>query len=325
MTRNRLGRSGLQVSPLSLGSYHVYDRLPFDDVVELLRTAHAAGVNWFDVGHYTSGAFPEARVSDTDIKFGWAREAAGIAREDYVHTEKVWYGGPRPTFKAQMAESLPRARVDYADIAIYNAGSAYHAGETVDMRNVATQMAGLIEVGWTRHWGINLAWPAEVREVCEFAAAEGLPLPTVMQIPYSAIARDMAEDPELAPVLEEFDIAVQATNSLAVGVLAGRPPAQATRIVGQEWLTDWAVGVIEEFGALADAAGATKAQLALAFALTGPRVASVLAGTSSLAQLRDNLGALDLLERLGPAGVRAAVADLTQHPDQAQVGAVYPS
>ncbi|MDR3359651.1 MAG: aldo/keto reductase [Bifidobacteriaceae bacterium] len=320
MEYRALGGTGLKVSALSLGSYHIYDRLSIDDAAELLRAACDAGINWFDVGHYTSAAHPETRVSTTDIRFGWAKDLAGVKREDYVHTEKLWYGGPRPSFKAQFAESLPRAQVDYADIAIYNPDTAYYFKTPVDMKDIVTQMAGLVEAGLTRFWGINHAFPTEVREACEFAAAEGMPLPSLMQVPYSAIARDMAEDASLIPILEEYGLAIQASNTLAVGVLAGRLPAQATRTVGQEWLTEFAESVLAEFDAIARSVGASKAQLAIAFALSNERVASVLSGVSSPAQLADNIGALDLLARIGADGVRAALKELPQHPKQAQVG-----
>src|SRR5690554_1000309 len=98
------GNSGVQVPPLSIGSGYIYDRMSHDEIVEFLTTAFKAGLNWFDVGHYTSAVRPDEPASTTDIKFGDARVAAGIAREDYLHTEKLWWGAPRPSFAAQFAE-----------------------------------------------------------------------------------------------------------------------------------------------------------------------------------------------------------------------------
>ncbi len=315
-----LGNSGLTVSVLALGSYHIYDRMSHDEITELLRRAHSAGINWFDVGHYNSAASPESRVSTTDIRFGYAREAAGIARDSYIHTEKLWYGGPRPSFKAQLADSLPRAQVDYADIVIENPDTAYAFGTANDMIDITLQMAGVIEAGLAKHWGINHATAAEIRQACEFATREGMPLPTVLQLPYSAIARKMAEDPEVERVAAEYDIVYQSSNVLAVGVLAGRPAAASTRALGPAGMTEHAERVAAEFAGIAAGVGATAAQLAIAFVLTHPRSASIVVGCSTLAQLDDNLGAVDLLARLGAERIRSLLAELPQNARELAIG-----
>ncbi|MDR1798945.1 MAG: aldo/keto reductase [Bifidobacteriaceae bacterium] len=319
MEYRTLGNSGLQVSRLALGSYHVYDRMTIDQIAELLTTACAVGINWFDVGHYASAAHPEEKVSVTDIRFAWAREQAGIKREDYIHTQKLWYGGPRPSFKAQFAESLPRAQVDYADLAIYNADTAYHFGTPVDMKDIVTQMAGLIECGWLRHWGINQAFPADVRTAIEFAEKEGLPKPVMMQLPYNAFTRDMVEDPALLEITQEYNVVYQASNVLAVGVLVGRPIEAATRPTGYPSMDRSAAALAGQFAELAQSVDATPAQLAIAFALSHPQVVTALFGTSKLSQLQDNLGALDLLARLGADGVRDLLKDIPQDPNQVRV------
>ncbi|MDR1825080.1 MAG: aldo/keto reductase [Bifidobacteriaceae bacterium] len=319
MEYRTLGNSQLQVSVLSLGSAHIYDRLTMDEVVALLQAAIAAGINWFDVGYYTSETNPERPVSTTDFRFARGIELAGIKREQYYQTSKLWYGGKRPTFKAQLAQALPRANTDYADVAIYNPATAHHYGQKVDMKAITEQMAGLVADGWIRQWGINHAWPSEIREACEFAVKEGMPLPCCMQVPYSAVAREMMEDPDLLEVSNDFDLAFQVSNPLAVGVLAGRPRAQATRHLGQAPLAAHAEAILPQLTALAESVGATKAQLVLAFATTYPRTASVLFGCRGTAQLEEDLGALDLLARLGADGVRDLLKDLPQNPEQAKV------
>ncbi|MEU5692028.1 aldo/keto reductase [Actinosynnema sp. NPDC020468] len=308
------------MSALSIGSYHTYDRMAHEDVVELLRAARAAGINWFDVGHYTSSARPDDPVSETDLRFAAARDAAGIAREDYFHTQKLWYGGPRPSFRDQLAASLPRSGVDAADCVVYNPDTAYHFGTAVDMPAIVREMADLVEAGLTTYWGINHATPAEVDQACAYADAEGLPRPSVLQLPYSAIARRMAEDPELAAVVERWDLVFQPTNVLAVGVLAGRRAERSERPLGPSGMTRHAEHVNELFARRAEGLGATAAQLAIAFVLSHPRTASALVGVSGVEQLRANLGALDLLAKVGADGVRAAVADVPQNPDELVVG-----
>ncbi|MDR1825079.1 MAG: aldo/keto reductase [Bifidobacteriaceae bacterium] len=316
MEYNQLGNSDLQVSRLALGSFHVYDRMTMDEVVELLLAARAAGINWFDVGHYTSGVNVEDRVSTTDIRFGWAREQAGIKREDYIHTQKLWYGDPRPTFKAQLAESLPRAQVDYADLGIYNPGTAGYFGQKSDMKDIVTQFAHLIDIGWLHYWGFNHAYPWEIREAIEFADKEGMPKPIMMQIEYNAVTREMAEDPALMEVAKEFNLSYQVTNTLGVGVLLGRPAEAATRPTGYGKMDAAAAKASEQFKAIAASVDATPAQLAIAFALTHPLAITALFGASKLSQFQDNMGGPALLERLGADVVRDLLKDLPQDPEQ---------
>lgn len=315
-----LGNTGLKPSVLCIGSYHTYDRMTEDEIVELLIAARRAGINWFDVGHYTSAAHPELPVSTTDIRFAKARAQAGIARQDYIHTQKLWYGGPRPSFRAQFAESLPRAEIDAADIAIYNPDTAYYFGTEVDMRDVVTQMAGLVRDGLTSFWGINHATPDEVRQACEFASAEGMPLPSVLQLPYSVIARRMAEAPELIAVAEDWGLSYQASNVLAVGILAGRPAAASKRPLGPDGMTQHAEAVAGKFAEIAATLEATPAQLAIAFVLAHPLMVAAITGVSGLSQLEDNLGAVELLSRVGADGLREAVAELPQNDRELAVG-----
>ncbi len=317
--RRTLGWSGEQVSALGLGSYHTYDRVPHDELVQLVRSAAAAGLNWFDLGHYVSSAHPDDPVSQTDLRFAAARDDAGLARNEFFHVQKVWYGGSHLSFREQLALSLPRARVDAADCVIYNPGAAYDNDQPVVMSDIVERMAELVDDGLTRYWGINQAHPDEIDRACEDAAARGLPLPVVLQEPYNVIQRRMCEQPAKVAVMERWRLALQPTNVLAVGILAGRAAATADRPLGPDVMTAHAEKVSASYAHAADAVDATGAQLAIAFALANPHTACVLFGVSSEAQLRDNLGAIALLDRLGAGGVRDAVSGIAQNPDELDV------
>ncbi len=317
--RRTLGWSGEQVSALGLGSYHTYDRMPHDELVELVRVAAAAGLNWFDLGHYVSSAHPDDPVSQTDLRFAAARDDAGLSRHDFFHVQKVWYGGSHLSFRDQLALSLPRARVDHADCVIYNPGAAYDNAQPIVMTDIVERMAELIDAGLTRYWGVNQAHSHEIDRACSYAAERGLPLPVILQEPYNVIQRRMCERPDKVAVMTRWQLALQPTNVLAVGILAGRPAAAATRPLGPDVLTAHAEKVAEHFAHAAAAVGASRAQLAIAFALANPHTACVLFGASNLTQLHDNLGALALLDRLGADGVRDAVSGIDQNPDELDV------
>lgn len=319
MKRCTLGWSGEQVSPLGLGSYHTYDRMEHDELVELVRTAAAAGLNWFDLGHYVSSKHPDDPVSTTDMRFAAAREDAGLARSDFFHVQKVWYGGSHLPFREQLALSLPRARVDAADCVIYNSGAAYDNDQPVVMEAIVESMADLIGAGLTRYWGINQAYPDDIDRACAYAHERGMPLPVLLQEPYNVIQRRMCEQPAKVAVIEKWDLALQPTNVLAVGILAGRRAAGAQRPLGPDVMTAHAETVVDAFESAAAGVGATPAQLAIAYVLANPHTANVLFGVSSAAQLRENIGAAEVLERLGVEAVRAAVAGIPQNPDELDV------
>lgn len=113
MTRiphRRIGTSELETSVFALGSWHVYDRMHFEDTVSLLRTAVDHGINLFDVGVYAAPGFPPAF---TDVLFSAAIRAAGVPREEYLLSEKLWLEGwdPESGFRPQLeARALPRRR-----------------------------------------------------------------------------------------------------------------------------------------------------------------------------------------------------------------------
>lgn len=321
MQHARIGSTDLEVSPISLGSFHTYDRIGARKAAELIRHAVDSGVNWFDVGHYTW----LQPVPITDVIFAQACELAGIHRDEIVITEKLWYGGFQHTFRAQLNESLPRAGVDHADIVIENADTAYDRARADQeyrdqlrhmMQDIVLQMGELIEDGYARYWGINECTARQLRQACEFADREGLPKPVVLQIGYNAVERELGENKELMAVARDYGIPVQASNVLAAGVLAGRAPKDATRPLGTESMMRTAWDDIAAFSRVAEEFGASPAQLAIAFCLANEDVVSALAGVSRIDQLDDDIKAVDLLGRVGADAIREALADLPQNPDQ---------
>src|SRR5690349_8329025 len=114
--RRAVGTSELRASLLSLGSWHTYDRMHFEDAVELVRTAVDRGVNLFDVGVY---AFPGGPPAFTDVLFSAIVRAAGVARADYLLSEKLWIEGFGPDgFRPQLERALFRVGTDYSDLVI---------------------------------------------------------------------------------------------------------------------------------------------------------------------------------------------------------------
>ena len=119
--RRGIGTTGPEVSVLALGSWHIYDRMPFREAMAMLRYAVDAGITLFDVGYYGGFSIDGSLVQEsyTDILFGQIVRAAGIAREDYQLSAKLWVNDyPRQSMADQLDNLLLRVDTDRADFAI---------------------------------------------------------------------------------------------------------------------------------------------------------------------------------------------------------------
>ncbi|MCP3427288.1 aldo/keto reductase [Rothia sp. AR01] len=142
------------------------------------------------------------------------------------------------------------------------------------------------------------------------AEREGLTPPCFAQLKYGIARRSMAEGPFYGELFDAGTLRLQASDAFEGGILVGktRPARKIGADVGG--IRERIVAAYPRVRAAAESLGATPAQLGLAFCLAHPAASSVLFGASSAAQLEENLGAVGLLERVGPAAVREAVAGL---------------
>lgn len=296
-----IGTSGLETGILSLGSWHTYDRMDFADAVELVASAVEHGVNLFDVGVYGfRGMQPPVF---TDVLFSAIVRAAGLPRESYLLSEKLWLEGYGDGgFRPQLEHALFRVGSDYADLVIL--GDLRR--DDLDLRDLVLDLAGLTEAGLIRAWGVNNWSAANIQALIDIAAAEGVPGPQLAQLKYS-VARRSIPDGEPFARLWAQGLAMQASDVMEGGILAGN--AQPGREVGRDpgAIRERIVAELPAFVALAEELEAAPAQLAVAFTLTHPATATTLFGASRLEQLHANLAAVALVERVGAATIRARV------------------
>ena len=150
-----------------------------------------------------------------------------------------------------------------------------------------------------RAWGI-VNWPAQrVAEAGRVARELGVAPPCAAQLPYSLIARDWVEGPEMTAALRSCGAKVVASYVLAGGILTGKyaAPGATGRMVGEP-RSEAAVRAVEELGALAAELGTTPADLAMAFVLANPGVATILFGATRPEQIRENVAAAEVAEAL---------------------------
>lgn len=298
LPRREIGTSGLRTSILSLGSWHIYDRMDFRDAVAMIREAVDRGVTLFDIGVYSAPGLPPAF---TDVLFSAIIRAAGVRRDEWMLSSKLWIEGFGDTgFRPQLENALFRVGVEHADLVIL--GDLRDAD--VDLRDVVLDLAALHRAGLIGAWGVNNWSATSIRVLKDIAAAEGVAGPQIAQLKYSA-ARRAIPDGEPFAALWTDGLSLQASDVMEGGILAGRVDPE--RGIGRDpgGIREAIRAAVPDYVALAERLGATPAQLSIAFTLTHPALATTLFGATSLDQLRGNLGALELLDRVGADELRA--------------------
>lgn len=301
LPQREIGTSGLQASLFSLGSWHTYDRMDFGDATAMLREAVDRGVNLFDVGVYTGPGMPPAF---TDVIFSAMVRAAGLEREEWLLSSKLWleaFGADG--FRPQLENALFRVGVEHADLVIL--GDLRR--DDLELRDLVLDLAGLADRGLIRAWGVNNWSAGSIQRLIDIAAVEGVPGPQIAQLKYSVSRRSIPDGAPFARLWEQ-GLTLQASDCLEGGVLAGK--VNGDRQIGRDPgdIRQRIIDDVPAFTTLAESLGVTPAQLGIAFTLTHPALTTTLFGASSIAQLRANLDAAALVDRVGAAELRRLVA-----------------
>jgi aryl-alcohol dehydrogenase-like predicted oxidoreductase len=309
-----LGASGIEVSALSLGSWRTFERIPRETGIAVMEAARAAGIDFLDDARYDdeTGKAP-LPTGYSEVVFGELFRAAGWERSEVVIANKLWWEfWPNESGAAELDGSLGRMRLDYLDL-VYSE----RPPEGLSVGEVVVAASELIASGKVRAWGL-LNWRHElVAAAIRFAEVEGLPAPCAAQLPYSLAYPELAEDEAMSAALDAAGACVVASAVLANGALAGKYAAGDAHGRLSESLDDprrqKALEIGRRLRKLAGELKTTPPRLAIAFALANPRVASVLFGATRPEQVVDNVGALELLDRMTAAELAElrALSELT--------------
>jgi len=301
MPMTALGRSDLRVSRLALGSWRTYERISRDQGVRVMRAAREAGINFLDDARYNdeTGHAP-LPTGYSEVVFGELFRASDWRRDEVVVSNKLWWEfWPDQSPAQELAGSLARMGLDHVDL-IYSEVPP----DGVGLEDAIDMITGLIRTGAARAWG-TLNWtPDQMERAWQIADREGVPGPVATQPPYSLVRREIVDDPAMRRLAADRGVAIVASYTLAGGILTGKydeePGAgRAAGMIGQpQWAPAVAAG--RDLAALARHIGEAPASLAMAFALLDPSVTTVLFGATRPEQIRANLGALALAERLTP-------------------------
>ena len=311
MQYRRLGRSGLRVSTLSLGSWVTYHNQVDDHAaVELMAAAFDAGVNFFDNAEvYAQGrseevmgralkqlAWPRLNyVVSTKFFWGLDREGDAVNRKDTLN---------RKYLMQAMDGSLARMGLDFIDL-IY----CHRPDPHTPLEETVRAMSDLITQGKALYWGTSEWSAADIHSAWHLADRHGWHKPVMEQPEYNLFHRKRVEQ-EYARLYQDTGLGLTTWSPLASGLLTGKyrqgvPDGSRGAMDSMAFLRETlldkqknaAVAALEP---IAQELGCTLAQLALAWVAHNPQVSTVITGASKLSQLQSNLGALDVLAKLTP-------------------------
>ena len=309
MEYRRLGKAGLKVSALSLGSWVTFGKqVDMSDAKKLLKTAYDSGINFFDNAEgYEAG--------ESEKIMGDAINGLGLPRDTFAVSSKVFWGGDKQMQLGLSAKhvrdacdaALQRLKVDYLDLYF-----CHRPDIDTPIEETVRAMHNLIEQGKVMYWGTS-EWSAQqITEAHAVARAHHLTPPTMEQPQYNLLHRDKV-DGEFLPLYENFGMGTTIWSPLASGMLTGKyndgiPDDSRLALPGYEWLRDlWTsedgkqkLEKVRQLTALAKELGVSVTHLSLAWCLKNPNVSTVILGASRLSQLEDNLQALNALEKLTP-------------------------
>jgi voltage-dependent potassium channel beta subunit len=311
MHYHRLGRTGLQLSALSLGSWVTYhNQVNTHAAIEMMAAAYDAGVNFFDNAEvYAEGHSEEV--------MGQALKALGWPRLNYVVSTKFYWGlghdglgiNRRDTLNRKylmqaMDGSLKRFGLEHIDL-IY----CHRPDPHTPIDETVRAMSDLITQGKALYWGTSEWSAAEIRNAWEIADRHGWHRPVVEQPQYNLFHRRRVEE-EYASLYDDIGLGLTTWSPLASGLLTGKygqgvPDGSRGAMESMAFLRDGLLdparnAVVAQLEPIADELGGTVAQLAIAWAASNPRVSSVMMGASKLSQLQSNLRSLALIEQLTP-------------------------
>lgn len=311
MQYRRLGRSGLQVSELSLGSWVTYhNQVDVAAAREMLAAAFDAGVNFFDNAEVYAGGKSEVVMGEAikalkwprlnyivSTKFFWGldREAQAVNRKDTLN---------RKYLTQAIDGSLKRMGLDFIDL-VY----CHRPDPFTPIEETVWAMSDMISRGKALYWGTS-EWSAdEIRAAWDIAEKHHLHKPVMEQAQYHLFHRQRVEQ-EYARLYEDIGLGLTTWSPLASGLLTGKyrngiPEGSRGAVQGMgflvQGLTDTAKNAaVAQLESIAADLSCSLSQMAIAWVAHNPRVSTVITGASKISQLQDNLGAVDVIAKLSP-------------------------
>lgn len=301
MNYRRMGRTGLKISEIALGAWVTFgDQIDEETASSLVHLAYEQGVNYFDNADvYAKGQAEE--VMGKAIK--------DLPRESLVISSKVFWktmegpngrGLSRKHISESIHASLKRLGTDYLDLYF-----CHRFDPDTPMEEIVRAMDDLVHQGKVLYWGTSEWRASQIVNAHKVARQWNLYPPMVEQPHYNMLVRRRLED-ELAPAAEELGFGMVSWSPLEFGLLSGKynqgVPDDSRLGRDKAWakevLTEARLLKVTKLSAIADRLGVSMAQLAIGWLLRVPQLTSVITGATRPSQLKQNLEASSVPDKL---------------------------
>ena len=296
-----LGRSGLRVSPFCLGTMTFGEDLGWGSSVEesqrIIDRFIELGGNFLDTANFYTKSHSEQIIGDHVGRHGARRDRLVIATK---FSGNLYPGDPngggsgRKSIIAQCENSLRRLQTDYIDLYWLHNWDVH-----TPIEETMAALEDLVRAGKVRYLGVSDTPAWKIVEANVMARFRGWSAFIGLQIEYSLLERTVEQ--ELVPMALEFGLGITPWSPLKSGVLSGKYTRQNAGQLkadrgpfAESHLTEKTYAIIDELNIIAKAHGSTAARVALAWVQAQPGVTSTIIGARRLAQLEDNLKALDV-------------------------------
>ena len=310
MEYRRLGKSGLQLSVVSFGSWVSFQKQIDDKIAgQLMGIAYDNGINFFDNSEAYAGGESEKMMGRVLKTKKWDRSS-------FTVSSKVFFGlrgkDNKPNQKGLSRkhvieacnDALKRLQVDYIDLFF-----CHRADKNTPIEETVWAMNTLIQQGKILYWGTSEWSGVEIMEAHRVAQQYKLVGPTMEQPQYNLFERDKVEK-EFLPIYDFVGLGTTIWSPLASGLLTGKyndgvPKDSRLALEGFGWLKDRLmvddkIKKAKKLSKFAAKLGVSTAALSIAWCIKNPHVTTAILGATKKQQLLDNLKALDVMQKLTP-------------------------
>jgi len=308
MEYRRLGKSGLQLSVLSLGSWVSFSK-QIDDTIadELMGIAYDNGINFFDNAEVYALGESEKMMGRVLKNKNWDRTSYTVSSKAFFgwrgkENKPNQTGNNRKHLIEACNEALHRLQVDYLDLYF-----CHRPDKNTPIEETVWAMNTLIQQGKILYWGTSEWSGVEIMEAHRVAQQYKLIGPTMEQPQYNLFERSKMEN-EYLMVFKTVGLGTTIWSPLASGLLTGKynngiPEGSRLGLEGfdwlkERWMIDEKINKVKELASIANELGVSLPSLSIAWCIKNPNVTTAILGATKKEQLIDNLKALEVVPKL---------------------------